>query len=430
MTAPRSFAENVVFAGISAASNGLAFLLMLYAQFKLDTDHMGLLNIAFAFAAIGEPLMDFGLHQAGIRQIARDRSSARSVLANSIPMKAMSGAGMFVALAIIALVWYPEAAPAAWLMLASAFIRSYLLTIRGVLQGLEHFRHDAAVMLADRAFMLAGGAAVLYMGGGVRALALSFVVTRAAALVIAVILTRKHVSDITVSFDTLAWRELRDTAVPLGAFLLVLTVYNYVDQLLLAKILGDNGKWDVGVYGVVYRVYEALTYGSGILASVLTPRFAALWATDRLAHRQLAWRGVAGAAALGCAVGAVAWIGAPFAIRLLFTPDYLEGVRALRILCAGLGLVFAIWILHAIAMSVFDARLLLKTTVVSLIVNVGLNLWLIPMWHRDGAAAATVGGELIAFLMLAAGLRRTLNRPVHPAPCTLHPAPCTLHPEP
>ena len=107
-------------------------------------------------------------------------------------------------------------------------------------------------------------------------------------------------------------------------------------------------------------------------------------------------------------MGLVAWVAAPWAISVLFTPEYLEGVRALRILSAGLPLVFAIWILHAVAMSVFNARLLLQTTLVSLGVNVGLNLWLIPTWHRDGAAAATVGGEAVALVMLLWGLRQTL----------------------
>ena len=405
MSAAKSFLENVVFAGLSAASNGLAFILIIVAARILSTDDMGVLHTALAFAAIGEPLMDFGLHQASIRQIARDRSSAQSVLANSIPMKALSGASMFAGLSIIAIVWYPAAAPAALLMLVSAAIRSYLLTIRGVLQGLEHFRHDAAVMFADRAFMLGGGVAALMLGGGVRGLALSFVITRAMALIVALALTRLHVDEITVSFDTGIWRELRNAAVPLGAFLLVLTAYNYLDQLLLWKM---SSEWDVGVYGTVYKIYEALTYGSGILASVLTPRFAALWTSDRPAHQRLAVQGVGGAALLGLAVGAVAWVAAPFAIGLLFAPEYLEGVKALRILSAGLVLVFAIWILHAIAMSVFNARLLLQTTLVSLVVNVGLNLWLIPTWHRDGAAMATVGGEAVALAMLVWGLRRVL----------------------
>lgn len=405
MSAGKSFIENTIFAGLSAASNGLAFVLIIIAARMLSTADMGALHTALAFAAIGEPLMDFGLHQASIRHIARDRGSAHAVLANSIPMKALSGAGMFAGLSIIALAWYPEAAPAAILMLVSAAIRSYLLTVRGVLQGLEHFRHDAAVMFADRAFMLGGGVAALVMGSGVTGLALSFVITRALALVVALALTRRHVERIAVSFDVGFWRELRDAAVPLGLFLLVLTAYNYLDQLLLWKL---SGEWDEGVYGTVYKIYEALTYGSGILASVLTPRFAALWTSDRAAHQRLSVQGVGGAALLGLAVGAVAWIAAPFAVGLLFTPEYLEGVRALRILSAGLPLVFAIWILHAVAMSVFNARLLLQTTLVSLAVNVSLNLWLIPIWHRDGAAAATVGGEAVALVMLLWGLRRTL----------------------
>lgn len=410
MTTRRTFAENVFFAGLSAASNGLAFILIIFATARLSTDDMGVFYVALAFAAIGEPLMDFGLHQASIRHIARDRSSAGAVLASSIPMKAISGLSMFAGLSVIALVWYPEAASASLLMLVSAAIRSYLLTVRGVLQGLEHFRHDAAVMFADRAFMLVGGVIALLLHGGVFGLALSFVITRAMALAIALMLTRGHVNTIAVSFDTRFWRELRNAAVPLGAFLMVLTVYNYVDQLLLDKVGGS--KWDVGVYGTVYKIYEALTYGSGILASVLTPRFAALWASDHAGHRQLARQGVAGAALLGLLIAAVAWVGAPLGISLVFrNPEYLEGTQALRLLSAGLPVVFAIWILHALAMSIFDARLLFRATLVSLVVNVGLNLWLIPMWHRDGAALATVGGEVVALVTLLWGLRRVLFAP-------------------
>ena len=54
------------------------------------------------------------------------------------------------------------------------------------------------------------------------------------------------------------------------------------------------------------------------------------------------------------------------------------------------------------------ARLLFRATALSLMVNVGLNLWLIPMWHRDGAALATVGGEVVALVTLLWGLRRVL----------------------
>lgn len=406
MSSRRALAENLIFSALSAASNGLAFLLLIVAAHFLTTDEMGVLGTAFAFAAIGEPLMDFGLHQVSIRHIARDRASARDILGASIPMKAASGLVMWLGLSGIALAWYTEAATASILMLGSAIIRSYLLTIRGVLQGLEHFRHDAVVMFADRAFMLVGGVVALWLGGGVSGLAVSFIVTRILALMIALILATRHVRAVALNFDTAFWRELRDHAVPVGAFLMVLSAYNYIDQLLLARW---SGTWDEGVYANVYRIYEALTYGSGVLSAVLTPRLSALWQDNRQAHQRLARFGVFGAALAGALIGAIAWVAAPWIVHLAYPmPAYQEGVRALRVLCSGLGLVFAIWILHTMAMSMYDARLLLRSTLVGLFANIAFNVWLIPHWHRDGAAVATVAGEAVVLVLLVWGLRRVL----------------------
>ena len=60
---------------------------------------------------------------------------------------------------------------------------------------------------------------------------------------------------------------------------------------------------------------------------------------------------------------------------------------------------------HAIAISVDREKLLLRTALVGLTVNVGLNLFVIPRYGGSGAAAATVAGEVVSAAMLAAGLR-------------------------
>lgn len=408
MSTRRTFIQNLFFSAVSAGSNVFSLLLLMYAAHRLSLGEMDVLGVAFAFAAIGEPLMDFGVHQASIRHIALDRSSAGRILANSLPMKALSGLAMFVVLSGVALWRYPEAAPAAILMLLSAAIRSYLLTIRGVLQGLEHFAHDAAVMMADRVLMLAGGALALWLGYGVTGLALSFVVTRSVAFIFALILTHQHVGGVRLEFDFTLWRELRDQALPLGLFLMVLNVYNYVDVLLLAELATSESQ--VALYHNAYRVYEALTMASMILVSVLTPRFAALWASDRDAHARLARRGLGASVLLGVTITPVAWGLAPTVLSLVFGPDYAHGMWALRILSLGFGLICAIWVLHALAMSTFNSRLLITTTVVSLVANVGLNLLLIPRWQRDGAATATVISEGVGVAMLVWGLRAVLFR--------------------
>jgi len=63
-------------------------------------------------------------------------------------------------------------------------------------------------------------------------------------------------------------------------------------------------------------------------------------------------------------------------------------------------------VLHAVAISMGRERLLLKTGLTGLVVNVGLNLYVIPRYGANGAAFATVVGEGVSMLVLATGLRR------------------------
>ena len=400
-----TIASSLFFSSLSAATNVFGLLLLMEASRDLTVGEIGVLGIAFAFASIGEPLMDFGLQQAGVRHIARDRLSAGDIMANSLGLKSLSAVMMFVVLSGIAWWWYPDAALPSMVMLVSVVIRSSLLTVRGVFQGLELFGHDAVVMFADRALMLVGGVAALRMGFGVTGLAASFVVTRSVALALALWLTARQVDRVRPAADLAMWRQLCVASLPLGLFMMVLTVYNYIDVLLLRSLTNER---EVGLYYNAYRVYEAITYGAAVIWTVVTPRFAALWATDPAAHARLARRALAGSFALGLAMTPCVWSFAATGLGLFFGPAYREAAGALAILALGLGLVFAIWILHALALSTFRSRLMVTATVISLGVNVGVNLWLTPTWHRDGAAAATVAGEAVAFTLLAWGLRDVL----------------------
>ena len=69
-------------------------------------------------------------------------------------------------------------------------------------------------------------------------------------------------------------------------------------------------------------------------------------------------------------------------------------------------MVFGIWILHSIAISIDRERLLLQTGLIGLSVNVGLNLYAIPHYGPPGAAFATLVGEVVSMAVLIAGLRR------------------------
>src|SRR5205807_9773786 len=107
-------------------------------------------------------------------------------------------------------------------------------------------------------------------------------------------------------------------------------------------------------------------------------------------------------------VAVVAYTVATPLLALLFGADYVEATVPFRLLVIGLPVVFAIWILHAIAISVDREKLLWRTGLVGLVVNVGLNLYTIPHYGPSGAAFATVAGEGGSMSMLLARLRGAL----------------------
>jgi O-antigen/teichoic acid export membrane protein len=398
--------RNLAYASVSAGSAGLLLVLFIVAGRTLGDVEFGKFSFALALGTIFETLMDFGLHQVTIRAVARDRSQATALLHHTLGIKLIWATGALIALVATATMLRSEwdVRLACYLLGGSLVLRSYMLTIRGVLQGLERFGWDSFVVVADRAILLVFGVITLAAGGGLRSLAIAFVLARATALGLSGWMTHAHLGGIGLRFDRTIWRELQTTALPLGFFLVVLNLYAYVDGVMLGVMRTDV---ETGLYTAAYRVYEGLSYAPSVIAAVLTPRLSALYGgerADRTAHRRLAVLGLAGSTALALVFGVIAYRFATPLMTLLFGEDFAPAAAPFRILCLGLGFVFAIWVLHAIAISVNRERLLLTTGIIGLVVNVGLNLYLIPHDGASGAALATVAGEGVSLVVLVYGL--------------------------
>ncbi len=400
--------RNFFYSTVSASTAALLLLLYIAAARMLGSvDELGKFSFALLLGGVFETLMDFGLQQVTIRAVARDRSRAPFLLRHALAIKLLWASAALLALVATANVLRPQwdVRFACYLIGGSLVFRSYMLTIRGVLQGLEHFGWDALVVLADRILLLLFGVAALWMGTGLRGLAIAFVIARGTALVLALLVTELRLGGVGFSYDRDVWRELHRTALPLGFFLVVLNLYSYVDGVMLGYLRTDA---ETGLYAAAYRIYEGFTYAALALSTVLTPRLSALFTTDRLQHRRLSIGGAAAAAALGACVALAAFAIATPILVWLFGAEYAAATAAFRILVVGLPVVFAIWILHAIAISVDRERLLLQTGIIGLAVNIGLNLYVIPHYGPVGAAAATVAGEAVSLGVLVGGLRRAM----------------------
>jgi O-antigen/teichoic acid export membrane protein len=401
--------RSLAYSSVSSGTAGLLLILMIVAGRVLGDAEFGKFAFALMLGGMFETLMDFGLHQVTIRAVARDPSQATALLHHALAIKLVWAGGTLTLLVITANVLRPEGDVrfACYLIGGSLVFRSYMLTIRGVLQGLENFGWDSLVVLADRGLLLAFGVAALWLGTGLRGLTIAFVLARGVAFGLAGLITQARLGGLGLRYDRDTWSDLYTTALPLGFFLIVLNLYQYVDSVMLGYMRTDA---ETGLYVAAFKIYEGFTYAPLAISAVMTPRLASVFPIDRSRHRRLFLASLAGSVALGVAVAAVAFVTATPLLAFLFGPDYVAATTPFRILCLGLPIVFAIWILHATAISIDRERLLLTTGIIGLASNVGLNLYAIPHYGGNGAAFATVAGELVSVAILVTGLRGCLWR--------------------
>lgn len=390
---------NAGYATVTAGSAGLLLVLLIIAGHLLSAADYGRFSYALALTTIIETIMDIGLGHVTVRAVARDRASAGPLFRHVLGLKLV---WVGIGLALLAVVTPilrrdPQIIWLCYLMGLSSAVRSYLLTARGLLQGLDRFDVEAVVVVADRLLLLIVGTAALVGGYGLFGLAMAFVISRTAMLVAVSIVLRLVLHVATPDYDRETWRELQAAAVPLGLFMIALNLYTYIDTVILGIMRTDA---EVGYYAASYRVYEGLTYAPSILASVVTPRLSYLFVNDRAAHRKLLRRVLAGSVGLGVVMGGVAVWAAPAIVVTLFGDNYAPAAAPLRILGAGALFVFGTWILHAAAISTNLDRRLLVTTGIGLVTNVGLNLLAIPRWGIVGAAWATVIAEALTVALL------------------------------
>ncbi len=215
---------------------------------------------------------------------------------------------------------------------------------------------------------------------------------------------RSHAAAPFSEWVTSPFALMRESA-PLALSGVFIAIYFRMDSVLLNVLEGPAA---VGLYGSVYRFFEALVLVSAAYRSVLFPIMArsadgppeALGVLCRKSFRvQLIFT-------VGVAV--LVTVESRRIVEVLLGPAYADAAPALAILMWALPAAFMLdTLLHLLAAQrrqIHTARAVAITAAF----NVALNLILIPRWSILGAAAATVASELVCFALMFATFRRTV----------------------
>jgi O-antigen/teichoic acid export membrane protein len=209
-----------------------------------------------------------------------------------------------------------------------------------------------------------------------------------------------------LQFDRSLLREMNRFGLPLVPSALALWAINFVDRIFIAHF---KDQAEVGVYSVAVRISSAIVFLM-IAFRTAWPAFAYSIEDDAEAKRTYAFvltYLVVVASWLALALGLLA----PWLVRLLTQPEFYEGERVVAPLAFG-GMAYAAYIVMAIGVGrAKRTQFNWVITGFAAVVNVALNLILIPPYGIMGAAVATVASYVVMFLGMTWYAQRVFPTP-------------------
>jgi O-antigen/teichoic acid export membrane protein len=198
-------------------------------------------------------------------------------------------------------------------------------------------------------------------------------------------------------------------SIPLGAALFVATLYFKADLMLLSFM---RSPVEVGIYSAVFKVVDLLMTFPGFFVNSVFPVLIARLKESPEDGLRVMQKSTTALAVLGLGLAFGGLVLAEDIMRIIGGPDFVAGANALRISLCALAFNFVMSLFATFYIAENKQVAALKLATFGLVLNVAINLYLIPHYGIIGASVATLICEAVLFGLYARGVNRMLVRSI------------------
>jgi PST family polysaccharide transporter len=372
----------------------------------LGPDEFGDLNYAMSFVALFGPLATLGLNGIVVRDLVRQPSDEQSILGTAF---ALQLAGSAVALLLVTAMVAVVRPDAPLLVCMAAILGSCLVVQSGSVVKYWYearVRSRYIVWIEQSAFLLCSAVRIALILRGAPVVWFAWAALLEAVLAMAgaaaVFSTQAH-PPCTWRFSMVRAQQLAKDAWPIALAGLAAIIFMRIDQIMLGNMVSSSS---VGIFASSVRIIEAMYLLPVIVTSALFPFMVAATGHDeaRNGHFQTLYSTMF---LMSFLMFIVMFACAAPLVRLLYGVGYEDAVAVVRTLSFSVvfvtfGLVNSRWLL------VNDLQHYgLVWAICGALINVALNLVLIPRFQENGAALATVVSQLLSTTLLNGVSSRT-----------------------
>lgn len=393
---------------------GISFVGKVIIARVLGSVNYGAVSLGITTAAITSTLVLLGLGNGIGRYLPRDedRSEQRSILVSAfrvvIPLSLLLGTLVALSAPLLATRVFNDPSLITILQIFAVAIPlgAVMKLSLGAVQGMQDSLPKVAIQnISFPVVRFLGIVIAVLWGLGAVGVAYAYLASYAAAVIVGLVYLYRR----TPLFDravptTSRERELLSFSLPLVGSGAMTIIISDIDIYMLGALRGTE---TVGVYNVAYPLAQLLTTAMMAFGFVFMPIISELDAGDEPSQmRQLYQMATRWVVLVTLPVFLMLFLFPQWAIRYTFGVEYLPGAAALSVLAAGFFTHTVFGMNKGTLTSLGHTRLIMIDDVLAAVINVLLNIVMIPQYGLLGAAYATVASYLLMNLLYATQLRR------------------------
>jgi O-antigen/teichoic acid export membrane protein len=364
----------------------------------------------FNFAFILNILLDIGINNFNNRAISRDHTLLQDHLSAIIPLKLFLSL-IYAGIVLLAgkLVGYsPEQFTMLWILVINQFLASFILYFRTNISGLQYFRTDSLLSVMDRSLMILFTGLLLWGNFTSEPFKIEWFVYAQTASYSLTLITSAVIVRIRAGsfFRRISFRnsfKLLKLSYPFALLILLMSLFNRVDSVMLERMLPEIGREQAGIYAQSFRIFDAASQFSLLFAMLLLPMFSRM-----LRHNENVNDLIRIAMPLLMVAGLTAAISCNYykkeVIDLLYVAHAPYSSKIFGVLMIGYLFISTSYLYGTLLTANNNLRHLNILAASTVVINISLNLILIPKYQAYGAAISSLisqGYYAIAQLILA-----------------------------
>ncbi len=379
----------------------LAFIYFTFLARVLGAEDLGKYAFAFSFTTIFSVLVDVGLSPVLTREIAKDRQKSKSLISNILGIKI--GLSIFIYALIVLLInllGYPELTKLlVYLTGLVMLLDNFSTTFWATLRGRQNLKYESLGIILFQIVLVTVGGLLLYLKAGVVFLVWAMVLASSFNFVFSYFQMRRRLQlKPKVVFHKSLIKSLLKISIPFALAGIFARLNTQIDMVFLSKLgchYAAVCESNVGIYSIASKITLAIQFIPLAFVAAVFPAMSHYFVNDKQKLAETFEKSLRYLMVIGAPIAVGTAVLAPVFVPKIFGLEYVYSVLPLQILMASLVFIFLTFPIGSFLNATSRQKRNTANIGIAVLVNIILNLILIPKFIYAGAAAASLASALV-----------------------------------